>query len=489
MNQLTVAFFIKIVNVSLLECPNKMQVAAVPDAWGSWFTSVYCGRAYFNFYNTTRGVASPKNVPLLSNEWLHYAFVYDNTTCKSYIDGRLMRSDDCTLTTGGIQNSVNTRLVLGNRSVPVEGYNNFDGFLDEFMVFDTALDATAINSLFPMGCGDGICLTGFENSFNCLDDCFDYGTVAQNADMTLWWADTMMKVFPQFIAPTRAASEPVTVRLAKREARFIQIAITPKTSKSGVAVAATSASDLSIALFEVRTMNIVRSSVNLRTAFAPLGDIPDPLIRTSSVDLVSGKSTSIMVEVTSTNVTSAGEYSLTLTIGSLSVPIKVCKSSCYFISEIPSLTCYFFQVVIYDFLMPLQLTLRNTVGIDYVTTTYSNATCQGRAICEYHGVAKSDTTNVAVLQDTYFTDMASNRISPGNPGDGWYLTNYYNCATQTLDTNKFDAGMRKYVDQLGMSAVGIFGPNKLRVGEWPLCGYDLNTNWTAWFAILPFQLL
>jgi hypothetical protein len=93
---------------------------------------------------------------VLNGNWHHLAFTYDGTSIKCYIDGTLFRTNALTIpysTTPGAE------VFGGFESFTIGGpnkythdnqtwMNNFDGSIDQFRLYGTALTATEVGTLF-----------------------------------------------------------------------------------------------------------------------------------------------------------------------------------------------------------------------------------------------------------------------------------------------------------------------------------------------------
>lgn len=83
---------------------------------------------------------------LESNRWYHVALVYDNTNLMGYVDGVLDGSQPAT---GSVQTSTNDlRIGAYAPSVP---FSMFPGAIDELSIYDRALSASEIQSIFEAG--------------------------------------------------------------------------------------------------------------------------------------------------------------------------------------------------------------------------------------------------------------------------------------------------------------------------------------------------
>ena len=97
---------------------------------------------YINFENNagTSYGACGKSV-LSSNQWHHIAASYDGSTLKLYIDGALVNS---TAASGII--SLSSGGYIGS-----EGYNNYNGLIDEVRFYKAGLTSMDINKLYAEG--------------------------------------------------------------------------------------------------------------------------------------------------------------------------------------------------------------------------------------------------------------------------------------------------------------------------------------------------
>jgi hypothetical protein len=93
--------------------------------------------------------------------WHHVVGTYDGTTQKIFLDGV---QDTTTSTWSGALNSVNNDLVIGNRSA---GYDiPFNGKVDEVRVYNTALTAAEIQSLYKRGESDTMNVADINGNLN-----------------------------------------------------------------------------------------------------------------------------------------------------------------------------------------------------------------------------------------------------------------------------------------------------------------------------------
>lgn len=100
------------------------------------------------------------------DEWVHAAFTFGADGMKLYINGQL---EDTNSYTGGITGNYEPIALGGTRmwsnsSSLSNVSRNYSGFLDDFAIFDVALDADAIDDLYtgtvPGGGGGGVPLPG-----------------------------------------------------------------------------------------------------------------------------------------------------------------------------------------------------------------------------------------------------------------------------------------------------------------------------------------
>ena len=363
----TIAFWI------FLDDPNivvpgsgaKVQIIACEKAWDSWFGTLWYGRMDF-FMDSANGTLGVARHTMYTNQWVHVAFVYDGFNCSLFMDGRKVQSDVCPQ--GGMA-ARNKGIYIGTKN-DVEGYTPFRGYLDELMIFDKALNEYELSKLSPMGCGDGICTGGLEHVLNCPQECFDYGLLTESTELVFWWADSMMKVFPQQKPPTVQA--PAVLKLARSETRIIQVAISGKSGiakQSALSISSTSnAGDhLEVTLYVVGYIPILNGSrVTMPTEFQPRGPVPDVCWNRTSVDVNADETVSVIVEVKSSNLTAPGSYNIEVKIGSTSVPISI---------------------VVYNFELPKMLSLKSSLGVTSpdMGMFVANSTCSSRSRGIYHG--------------------------------------------------------------------------------------------------------
>lgn len=78
--------------------------------------------------------------------WLHYVIVYDGTNVKWYKNGTSTGS-----ATAGTINTATGDINVGRRGAGAMAVGYFDGLIDEISVFDTALSATQVATLYNSG--------------------------------------------------------------------------------------------------------------------------------------------------------------------------------------------------------------------------------------------------------------------------------------------------------------------------------------------------
>ncbi|MFC2152862.1 LamG domain-containing protein, partial [Bacteroidota bacterium] len=104
-----------------------------------WLVS---GQIRFYQSGSARATVSSSDVPL--NQWFHIAFVWDQSTCKVYINGAEKASGNCTAAP-----------YHPHISVKVGHYSNtnysYDGSLDELGIWEKALSETEISELYNSG--------------------------------------------------------------------------------------------------------------------------------------------------------------------------------------------------------------------------------------------------------------------------------------------------------------------------------------------------
>ena len=83
---------------------------------------------------------------LTLNEWNHISFTYDGMRLRLYIDGEL---DDSTSIVGIVSGESGVPIYMGCFATGGDG-NNFDGMIDEFRIYDTALSQQEIDNLYNM---------------------------------------------------------------------------------------------------------------------------------------------------------------------------------------------------------------------------------------------------------------------------------------------------------------------------------------------------
>ena len=100
---------------------------------------IRCG-LYGDALNTTAGI-------VMFGEWNHivYSYDYDTEISAIYVNSQLIVSGDINPYVGGLRTAT-----IGKWDVPFQSQENFDGLMDEFMVYDRALSAEEIEQLYQL---------------------------------------------------------------------------------------------------------------------------------------------------------------------------------------------------------------------------------------------------------------------------------------------------------------------------------------------------
>src|SRR3989344_1104960 len=137
---------------------------------GSYCFRLGSNNLYTHYYNTTSAREYILSAAEINNsEWHHIASSYNGSAAVLYVDG---------VKTGTNYDDINGPL---RSIIDVTIGNHFNGFIDDVMIFDRALDAITIQELYknsyiiPTGpiesfCGQRGCEAG-ENFINCHEDC------------------------------------------------------------------------------------------------------------------------------------------------------------------------------------------------------------------------------------------------------------------------------------------------------------------------------
>ena len=96
--------------------------------------------------NVCQDIGTPNLANIMNdNKWHHFAFTYDGTTGKLYLDGNMLSSKVLTVATA------NTELTFGYfswTSADPNGITTFKGYLSESLIIDSALSLIEVQQLF-----------------------------------------------------------------------------------------------------------------------------------------------------------------------------------------------------------------------------------------------------------------------------------------------------------------------------------------------------
>jgi hypothetical protein len=137
----------------------EFEDAGNPSSADSAAAKFYLNDQWFEFTKTT---AADKRLPkLLDNQWHHLAFVFDSASSMltTYIDGAAYTNlpenfGKFTNNSGKIDFTKAVGLVVGgpghyaNNKTPDTWMGNFNGALDQFRIYATALSASEVNTLY-----------------------------------------------------------------------------------------------------------------------------------------------------------------------------------------------------------------------------------------------------------------------------------------------------------------------------------------------------
>lgn len=440
MGRFSVSFWVK-----KLEYRSEVYLYKGSGLWDAWsFRSQ--GRGVYGFIRNKSGDTKrkPQRSTVLNRfrDYVHYAFTYDGSRCRQYVQGVLVVVDDCP--PGGLISKEGS-LFLGKGD---QGLGDFKGYIDELKIFNRVLSRNEIREEAEKNihCGNGIC-ESLETYLTCWEDCGDSslaGTLSENPDYTVWTADALLKVLPSF-RPPESGLDAAGLDIARNEIRFVQLAVTPKTDTE-IEVSVKDPGGLEVGLYSEGVVDISRPS---NTKYY-LGPVPDPLLEGGSLTLESGETQAILVEVSTNHETAPGEHAVTIGIGNQDIPIRVS---------------------VYDFSLPDEVTLKTAFDAGQFDRRYGDG-CQSLSVLDFHGVSKSDTESFDRVAAAYYDDYAENRIVPYKPHRRSPYT--YDCYTQKFDFTEFDADLEHYLDGLNMNAAMINSINRERLFE--ICGYNLGDS-------------
>lgn len=275
--------------------------------------------------------------------------------------------------------------------------------------------------------------------------------LVDNADMAVWFADTIVKITPESAVPAHAKAA-AQISAAKNEAQSFQLMLTPK---SGFKFQAIKASDLTNGDSKISAANVdfkALDYVNIQTPsyITPVkfqGPIADPLVA------VSPKQASVMtgnlgfwVTVSVPSDVAAGTYRgvITLECGGaddIEVPIAL---------------------EVYDFELPEFASLQSSLGLQYLSKRLS----AGRLnMLDYHGISTRE--GLHKLFREYCKVMAENKFYPKTvamyseigmkwspPPQGYNVNGTDNFfMLYDWDFSKFNEDMRYYIDELKVNSV------------------------------------
>jgi hypothetical protein len=279
----------------------------------------------------------------------------------------------------------------------------------------------------------------------CREDCFEAslsGRIAENDDFTLWHADSLYKVLPSFQPPS-GNSYPA-LRLARNEARYIQLAFTGKT-ESEIQIIPEPSGEFGINIYSEETVNITHPSSSDHYSY--MGPVPDPLLKKDTLRLSQGRTSVALVEVISGKDASPGMHTIGIQAGQETFPLNI---------------------HVYDFALPDEVTLKTAFDSGHFTSRYNDiGECTPFSVMDFHNVSGPE-NNRAVAR-LYYDDYAENRIAPYSPH--WANSYVYDCDTGEFDFTLFDQTLEHYLDDLHMNAAMI--KHLFRNNPHPICGYNV----------------
>ncbi|MFH1802922.1 MAG: glycoside hydrolase domain-containing protein [archaeon] len=443
MDELTVAFHIKrFVKIGPQAYLFKNNV------WGPYSFRTYGNSAEVRAFlrNKTQDyVPGPESVSIVPEQYVSYVFTYNGATCKQYINGLLAREDDCP--PGGVE-SRSGSLFLGMAHPGSDPYSYLNGSLDELVIFNKSLSGEEIEAIFgTFGCGDSFC-SDIETSFLCPEDCFDSslaGKLIENQELSVWYADSTQKILPSYSVPENQINE-ININLAQNEARFVQLAIVPS-SDNTLEISSSSDAEIKTQIYSEEIVPIIVSSDHLPYF---TGEMFDPLLKKTSIDLTEKQTSVILVEIITNKSTSPGDHAVVVEIGEESVSINV---------------------HVYDFTLPDTLTLATAFDSGHFRSQYEDLPdCEATSVLEFHGLPDETgyiTPNELAVVDAYYENYAENKIVPYSPHE--FRDFKYDCATGKFNFTDMDAILEKYINNLSMNSVMV-----KHYGGLSLCGHSTD---------------
>lgn len=173
-------------------------------------------------------------------------------------------------------------------------------------------------------CGLILCLPFFlltARGWAQDEEDYIYQLTQSTGSYTFWTTLPAQRVFKNDAVPADTGSS-VLVYAAKNEFEPFQIVVRPASSGSVTVSADDFGSGIDVEIYQVKYVNITQATDSL----GKTGDYPDPLWPIEagdSVDVVSGENTAFWFDVHVSETTTAGDYSATVTIGGVDIPVTL----------------------------------------------------------------------------------------------------------------------------------------------------------------------
>ena len=256
-------------------------------------------------------------------------------------------------------------------------------------------------------------------------------TLSSDALLSIWYAPGIEKIAQDEAVPNYR-SNAVHLSLARNEYEPFQLALNPTTDLADVSIDFTFLKNSKHAAFDPANISLsIVDYVNIEETsdfYGNTGLWPDPLPRMpAKLALKGGKNTPIWVTVYAPKNQQAGVYEGEIHISARGVAEK----------SIP------LQIKVYDFSLPDKPAIETAYGVSVNKA--------------YHGPLSDD--QFQHVHDLYMQLCASHRISPYTPQAGAEIDIRFvgDPPRPVMDYSKFDAAMRRYLDEFKFTSFDMGG--------------------------------